>query len=89
MPVNSGRVAVGTAATEIPETCVMPFSIQLHNDDSTDEVFIGGPDVTTTTGMQLNKLENLRLDLNPLDRVYAVSSKSVHNLSYVVFRKSC
>ena len=89
MPVGSGRIAVGTAATEIPETCVMPFSIQLHNDDSTDEVFIGGPDVTTTTGMQVNKLENLRLDLNPLDRVYAISTKTGHNLSYVTFRKSC
>lgn len=89
MPVSSGRIAVGTAATEIPETCVMPFSIQLHNDDNTDEVFIGGPDVTTTTGLLLNKLESLRLDLNPLDRLYAISTKTGHNVSYVVFRKSC
>ena len=89
MPVSSGRVSVGTAATEIPETCVMPFSLQLHNDDNSDDVFIGGPDVTATTGLQLNKLESLRLDLNPLDRVYAVSTKGGHNLSYVAFRKSC
>ena len=89
MPVSSGRVSVGTAATEIPETCVMPFSVQLHNDDNSDNVFIGGPDVTATTGLQLNKLESLRLDLNPLDRLYAVSTKAGHNLSYVAFRKSC
>ena len=89
MPISSGRIAVGTVATEIPETCVMPFSVQMHNDDNTDEVYIGGPDVTTTTGLQLQKLQSLRLDLNPLDRVYAVSTKTGHNLSYVVFRKSC
>ena len=89
MPISSGRVSVGTAATEIPETCVMPFTLQVHNDDNTDEVFIGGPDVTTTTGMQLNKLENIRIDLNPLDRLYAISTKTGHNISYVTFRKPC
>jgi len=89
MAVSGGKVTVGTAATEIPETCVMPFSLQIHNDDNTDEVFLGGPDVTTTNGMQLNKLENIRIDLSPLDKVYAVSSKSGHTLSYVTFRKTC
>jgi len=89
MAVSGGKVTVGTAATEIPETCVMPFSLQIHNDDNTDEVFLGGPDVTTTNGMQLNKLENIRIDLSPLDKIYAVSSKSGHILSYVTFRKTC
>lgn len=89
MAIFSGQVTVGTAATVIPKTCVMPWTLELHNDDNSDAIYIGAEGVTATTGMQLNKLENLRLDLNPLDRVYAVSSKTGHNLSYVVFRKSC
>jgi len=89
MPLSSGKVAVGTAATEIPETCIMPFALQIHNNDNTDEVYIGGPGVTTATGMQLIKQESVRLDLNPLDKVYAVSTKTGHNISYVAFRKSC
>lgn len=89
MPVTSGKVAVGTAAVEIPETCVMPFSLQIHNDDNTDTVFIGGPGVTSATGMRLVKLESVRLDLSPLDKVYVVSTKSGHSVSYVAFRKSC
>jgi len=39
--------------------------------------------------MQLNKLENIRIDLNPLDRLYAISTKTGHNISYVTFRKPC
>lgn len=89
MPVGGGQVTVGTTATEIPETCVMPFALQIHNDDNTDKVYIGGPGVTTTTGMRLNKLESIRLELSPLDRVYAVSSKTGHTISYVTFRKPC
>jgi len=89
MPISSGKVTVGTAAVEIPETCVMPFSLQVHNNDNSDAVYVGGPDVTVATGYQLNKLESIRFDLSPLDRLYAISSKSGHNLSYVAFRKSC
>ena len=89
MPLSSGQVSVGTAATEIPATCVMPFSLEVHNDDNSDDLFIGGADVTTTNGMRVNKLEQLRVDLSPLDKLYAVSSKTGHALSYIAFRKSC
>ena len=89
MALESGQVTVGTAATIIPVTCVMPWSLEIHNDDNTDEVFLGGPGVTTATGMQLNKLERLRFDLSPLDYVYAVSSKSGHTLSFIKFTRAC
>lgn len=89
MPISSGQITVGTAATIIPETCVMPFAVEVHNDDNSDDLFLGGADVTTTTGMRVNKLEQLRVELNPLDRLYAVSSKSGHAVSYLAFRKSC
>jgi hypothetical protein len=89
MPISSGQLAVGTAATEIPATCVMPWSLEVHNDDNTDDLFLGGPDVTITNGMRVNKLEQLRLDLTPLDKLYAVSSKTGHTISYLAFRKSC
>jgi len=89
MPISSGQVAVGTAATVIDGTCTMPFALQVHNDDNSDDLFLGGPDVTITTGMRVNKLEQLRIDMNPLDKLYAVSSKAGHQVSFLVFRKSC
>ena len=87
MPITSGQVAVGTVATEIPETCTMPFRLEIHNDDNTDDLYLGGPGVTTSTGMRVNKLEQLQVRLAPLDKVYAVSSKTGHNISYIAFRQ--
>jgi len=87
MPITSGQVAVGTVATEIPETCTMPFRLEIYNDDNTDEVYLGGPGVTTATGMRVNKLEQLHVRLAPLDKVYAVSSKTGHTVSYIAFRQ--
>jgi len=89
MALESGKVTVGTAATIIPSTCVMPWKLEVHNDDNTDDLFLGGPGVTTTTGMKLNKLERIDLELAPLDYVYAVSSKAGHSVSYIKFTRAC
>ena len=89
MAVESGRITVGTAATVIPTTCYMPWTLQIHNDDNTDAVFVGGSAVGTATGLQLNKLENLRMELAPLDYVYAVSSKAGHTISFVKLTRAC
>jgi len=87
MPITSGKLAVGTAAVAIPETCTMPFRLEIHNDDNSDDLYLGGPGVTTATGMRVNKLEQLQVRLAPLDQVYAVSSKSGHSVSYIAFRQ--
>lgn len=87
MAVESGRVTIGTAATLIDTTDVMPWRLEIHNDDNTDAVYIGGSAVGTATGMQLQKLEHLVLDMNPLDRVYAVSSKAGHSISFLKITK--
>lgn len=83
MAVVSGKISVGTAATEIPASSVMPFSLQVHNDDNTTAVYLGGPEVTTTTGLLLNKLESITFPMGPLDSLYAISSQTGHNVSYV------
>ena len=87
MPVSSGSVPVGTAATLIDTTDVMPWRIRIHNNDNTDAMFIGGPDVTTTTGMKLEKLQEVELEMQPNDRVYAVSTKTGHNVSFLKITK--
>ena len=89
MAVESGRITVGTAATIIPATCFMPWSLQIHNDDNTDAVFIGGSAVGTATGLQLQKLESFRMELAPLDYVYAISSKNGHTISFMKFTRAC
>ena len=84
MALVSGAVTVGTAATLIngaPHTNWVHFRIS--NNDNTDTVFIGGSNVTTTNGVLLLKLENFDIDLAPGNRIYAVSTKAGHTVSWV------
>lgn len=88
MPVSSGQVTVGTAATLIDTTDVMPWQLQIANNDNTATVFLGGADVTTTNGMAVQKLEHQIFEMSPGDRLYAVSSQSGHTVSYIKMTKN-
>lgn len=82
MPISSGQVTVGTAATVIDSTDVMPWQLQVANNDNTDTVYLGGPDVTPTNGVAVQKLEHLVFPMGPGDRMYVVSTKAGHVVSY-------
>lgn len=88
MPVSSGQVSVGTAATLIDTTDIMPWELQVNNNDNTDTVYLGGPDVTTSNGMVVEKLEHQVFRMQPLDRMYAISGKTGHTISFVKITKS-
>jgi hypothetical protein len=83
MAISSGRITVGTVASIIDGTFNSNFRLIIHNNDNTDAVFLGGPDVTTTNGLVLQKQETLQLEMNPLESVYAVSAKAGHTISYL------
>lgn len=84
MPIQTGQVSVGTAATRILGTSGNFGHVILHNDDNTDAIFIGGTGVTTTTGLKLTKLEHHDFDIMPATELYAVSAKNGHVLSYLL-----
>lgn len=88
MPIQSGQVAVGTAAVVIPVTSVSPFILEIHNNDNTDTVYLGGPGVTTTTGLLLEKLESHQFEMGPNDRIFCVSTKSGHTISWLAILKT-
>jgi hypothetical protein len=81
--ITSGNITVGTVASLIDGTSVSNFRLLVHNNDNTDAIYLGGPDVTTTTGLKLDKGIILQLEMNPLDSVYAVSGKTGHIISYM------
>ena len=83
MAITSGAMTVGTVATIIDGTSVSNFRLIIHNNDNTDAVFIGGPDVTTANGLRVLKEESIQLEMNPLDSIYAVSGKAGHTISYL------
>ena len=88
MPIQNGQVSVGTAVTEIPVTSVNPFLLEIHNNDNSDEVFLGGPGVTTSNGYQLNKLETIKFEMTPGDRMFCISTKTGHTISWLAILKT-
>jgi hypothetical protein len=83
MALTSGSVAVGTVATQINGASNNPMRFHISNNDNTDTVYLGNSDVTTTTGLVLAKLERIEFILNPGERLFAVSSKAGHNVTYI------
>lgn len=81
--ISSGQVSVGTAATMIDATAQMPFKLSVHNNDNTDSVYLGGAGVTTTTGITLAKSERIEFNMFPGEVLYAVSTKTGHNISWL------
>ena len=81
--ITSGQTIIGTAATLIDGLEVNPFRIHLHNNDNTDSVYLGGAAVTTSNGLTLQKLDSIELTINPLEALYAVSTKAGHVVSWL------
>jgi len=81
--IESGQLAVGTVATKIDGIDNEPSTIYVHNVDNTDDLFLGGSDVTASNGLHLTKLETIRVDLNPTEELYVVSTKTGHSVSYL------
>jgi hypothetical protein len=88
MAFISGRTTVGTAATVIDGVLTghdagNPYRLFIHNNDNTDSVYLGGSDVTTTTGLMVDKGVMIQLTVSPTDLLYAVSSKAGHIISWM------
>jgi hypothetical protein len=83
MALASGTVAVGTAATQINGASANPMRLHIANNDNTDTLYLGASNVTVNTGLVLGKLERIEFELNAGERIFAVSSKAGHVLSYI------
>jgi hypothetical protein len=83
MAISSGTISVGTVASIIDGTSNSNFRLIIHNNDNTDAVYLGGPDVSVANGMKLDKGIILQLEMNPLESVFAVSGKAGHIISYL------
>jgi hypothetical protein len=82
--IMSGQVTVGTAPTYIGQPSVDFMQIHIHNSDNTTDVFLGGSEVTTSTGLRLPKLDTFEIVVGPKDKIYAISSKQDHTVSYLM-----
>ena len=88
MAFYSGQTTIGTVATVIDGVLLdhyagNPYRLFIHNNDNTDAVYLGGSDVTTSTGLMVDKGEMIQLTVSPTDLLYAVSTKTGHIMSWL------
>lgn len=83
MAISSGQVTVGLTPTPIDGTHNSNFKLTIHNMNNDDSIYLGNSDVTPLNGLQLLKLETIQLQLNPLELIYAVSTKENLKLGYL------
>lgn len=81
--ITNGQTAIGTVASAIDGVWTNPSRITIHNLDNTDAVYLGNQTVTINNGLELMKQATLQFELEPLEQLYAVSSKTGHNVSWL------
>jgi hypothetical protein len=81
--ITSGQIAIGTTPTLIDGTFNSNFRLTIQNMDNTDTVYLGNSDVSISNGLGLLKEASLQIELNPMEQLYAVSSKAGHVISWM------
>ena len=82
--ILNGQVTVGTVATYIGQPSIEFMQTHIHNNDNTDIIYLGGPNVTTSNGLGLFKLDSFETVVGPNDQIFAVSAKNSHLVSYMM-----
>lgn len=83
MAITQGQAAVGTAAVQLNSPQSMPGIVHVTNQDNTDTVFVGGAGVTTSTGHGILKSDQIDIQIFAEQVLYAISTKSGHNVSWL------
>lgn len=81
--LSNGWTSVGLTATPIDGVHNQPSRITIHNNDNSTNIYLGGPNVTITSGLLLLKEQSYQFTLNPLEQLYAVSDKTGHVISWM------
>lgn len=83
MPLTSGQTTVGTVAVQIDGASHNPSFLHIHNDDNTKSVYLGGSNVGTADGLNLQKLDSIEINLFPGNSIYAISTSNNHTISWL------
>lgn len=77
--LTSRAVSVGTAVTRVVEAAGGPLLIELHNEGG-HAVYVGGSDVTASTGFHIDQHEHLHLTIYPGNELYACTAANTSSL---------
>lgn len=83
MAITSGQITVGLTPSAIDGVFTNPYHLHIHNNEQTKNLFIGGPNVTITNGLQLSGGDSLEVTIAPNDQLFVVSDSGTHLVSWL------
>ena len=81
--ITTNQLSVGTASSAIDTSSNSNFQLTVKNIDNTDTVYLGGPDVTTSNGLPLLKLQTIQINMKPAETLYVISTKAGHSVAFM------
>lgn len=78
--MKSEQIAVGLTAVRILTANNVNRRVYFH-DDSTHPIYLGGSDVTTSNGLEVNKNDLLEMFIPADEELWAVSNNAAQSIS--------
>ena len=76
MTLSTAHISVTTSPTLLCAPDDMSQRVTIHNNESSQQVFIGDSDVTTSTGVHLDGKEERQITLNPGEGLWGISANT-------------
>ena len=83
LPIESGRLTVGTTPVQVDGLGVSPIRIYIHNEESTKTLFVGNGTVSTLNGFGIDKSSVQDFLIFPGQSLWMVSESAGHIVSYL------
>ena len=87
MTIATTQVTVGTAVALLAGPDEMPQRVIVHNNESSQQIFVGGSDVTTANGLHIDGKEEQTFTLNPGEALYGVVATGTNAVSVMTQRQ--
>ena len=76
MTLSTAQISVTTSPTLLCAANAMSQRVTIHNNEASQQVFIGDSGVTTSTGVHLDGKDERQITLNPGEGLWAISANT-------------
>ena len=83
MAIATGQINATTTAAAVGTSSANPFTLVLHNESASNDIFLGAFGVTSSTGFSLHANSTVSIPMTAGDQLYAISASGSHLLSWM------
>jgi hypothetical protein len=83
LPIESGRITVGTTPVQVDGSGVSPIRIYIHNEESTKTLYVGNGNVSLLNGFGIDKSSTQDFLIFPGQSLWIVSESAGHVVSFL------